>query len=82
MSDTDVNTAVLRQLVDEVLGDLARQPTATVEEAGRVLGVGRSAIYAAVKAGTIPCVAIGRRRVVPVPALARLLLEGGITPSS
>ena len=43
MSDADT-AAVLRQLVDDVLGDLAHRPTATVEEAGRALGIGRSCI--------------------------------------
>ena len=54
----------------------ARRETLTVEEAGRVLGLGRAAAYAAVRRGEIPCLRFGRRVVVPRQALDRLLLEG------
>jgi excisionase family DNA binding protein len=48
----------------------------TVEEAGRLLGIGRSASYLAVKRGDIPVIRLGRRIVVPIKALDRLLEEG------
>jgi len=45
-----------------------------VEEAGRLLGIGRGCAYAAVKSGDIPSVRVGVRRVVvPVAALERML---------
>ena len=49
--------------------------TITVEEAGRFLGVGRAAAYESVRNGEIPSLALGRRRLVPVPALLRMLGE-------
>ena len=45
----------------------------SVEEAGRRLGIGRSLAYRAVREGEIPSVRIGRRLVVPVAALERML---------
>ena len=45
----------------------------TVSEAAEVLGVGRTTAYEAVRAGQIPHVRIGRRVLVPVPALRKLL---------
>ena len=47
--------------------------TMTVEEAGSILGVGRSAAYAAAQHGEIPTIRIGRRLLVPVDQLERLL---------
>lgn len=49
------------------------QPVLSVEEAGRLLGLGRSAAYQAVAKGEIPSLRLGRRRVVPTAALRRLL---------
>jgi excisionase family DNA binding protein len=56
--------------------DLAPPPsrlTYTVEEAADLIGVGRSAAYAAVRAGEIPSVRVGRRLLVPKCALERML---------
>jgi excisionase family DNA binding protein len=48
-----------------------------VEEAGRLLGIGRGSAYAAVKTGDIPSIRVGLRRVVvPVAALERILHMG------
>lgn len=47
--------------------------TITVSEAGRLLGIGRSAAYDAVRRGEIPGLRIGRRLLVPVPRLLALL---------
>lgn len=41
--------------------------------AGRMLGLGRSAIYEAIERGEIPVLRFGRRIVVSKKALARLL---------
>ncbi|MDP9476254.1 MAG: helix-turn-helix domain-containing protein [Actinomycetota bacterium] len=49
------------------------QPVMSVEEAGRELGLGRSASYEAVRRGEIPSLRLGKRRVVPTAALRRLL---------
>lgn len=49
--------------------------TVSVAEAGRRLGVSRMTAYRAVHAGDIPAIRIGRRLVVPIAALDRLLQE-------
>lgn len=45
----------------------------TIEEAARLLGIGRSSAYAAARRGEIPTVRLGRRLVVPKVAFKRLL---------
>jgi excisionase family DNA binding protein len=55
------------------------QPTRqaySVEEAAKLLGVGRTTAYLAVARGELPCIRIGRRVVVPRAALERLLAGG------
>lgn len=47
--------------------------TLRIEEAAKVLGIGRSAAYAAARKGEIPTIRIGGLRLVPKPALERLL---------
>jgi excisionase family DNA binding protein len=50
--------------------------TFTVEEAAKILGIGRGAAYEAVRTGTIPAIRLSPRRiVVPRGALARMLGE-------
>jgi excisionase family DNA binding protein len=44
----------------------------SVEEAGEALGLKRGSAYLAVKNNQIPSVRLGRRRLVPTAALARL----------
>ena len=52
----------------------AQQPlTMTVEEAAAALGIGRTSAYQAIARGELPCLRIGRRVVVPRPAIERLL---------
>ncbi len=47
--------------------------TMTIVEAGKRLGIGRSGAYEAAHRGEIPTIKIGRRLLVPVVALNRLL---------
>jgi excisionase family DNA binding protein len=47
--------------------------TLSVAEAGKVLGIGRSAAYEAARSGQMPTIKIGRRILVPLVALERLL---------
>ena len=54
----------------------AERQTLTVEEAARVLGIGRNSAYEAVRRGDLPVIRIGRRYVVPRAALERLLGDG------
>lgn len=47
----------------------------SVVEAGRILGLGRSAAYEAVRRGDIPAIRIGKRIVVSRARLASMLGE-------
>ena len=49
--------------------------TLTVEEAARQLGLSRGAAYQAVQRGEIPSLKFGKRIVIPVSALNRMLSE-------
>ena len=51
------------------LDDIVDRVTLTVEETASLLGMGRSAAYEAARRGQIPTRRLGRRLVVPVPAL-------------
>lgn len=53
--------------------ELQGRLTVTVPVAGRALGIGRDAAYAAVERGELPSLRLGRRIVVPVPRLLDLL---------
>ena len=48
-------------------------PTITVEEAGELLGLSRSAAYRAADKGDLPTIRFGRRLFVPTPRLLTLL---------
>jgi excisionase family DNA binding protein len=63
-------TSAARDITTE---HLAGRATISVEEAGRLLGIGRSAAYEAIRRGEIPHLRIGRRYLVPVPRLLALL---------
>ena len=52
----------------------------TVEEAGALLGLGRSGAYDAVRRGDLPTIRIGRRILVPKEALERML--SGVSPAN
>ena len=47
----------------------------TIEEAGKLLGLGRSRTYEAARRGDIPTLRIGSRILVPKVALLKLLEE-------
>jgi excisionase family DNA binding protein len=47
--------------------------TVTVEQAAKMLGIGRSSAYEAAKSGQLPTIRIGRRLVVPRAGLEKLL---------
>ena len=59
------------------LDDLDGRVTLTVEETALLLGVGRSVAYEAARRGELPARRLGRRVVVPVPALLVWLGTGG-----
>ncbi|TAK30440.1 MAG: DNA-binding protein [Chloroflexota bacterium] len=45
----------------------------TIEEAAKLLGLGRNGAYEAVRRGDVPSIKIGRRLFVPKAALQRML---------
>jgi excisionase family DNA binding protein len=47
--------------------------TLTVEQAGQILGIGRSTAYELVRSGGLRCIRLRRRIVVPVAHLAETL---------
>jgi excisionase family DNA binding protein len=55
--------------------DWRDRSTIGVEEAAAVLGIGRATAYAAAGTGDLPVIRVGRRVLVPVAALRRLLGE-------
>jgi excisionase family DNA binding protein len=73
-ADADDLRAVLREIVDDAMGPLAGRTTATVDEIAELLGVARATAFEGVHAGTIPSLRIGRRILVPLPAIAAALL--------
>jgi hypothetical protein len=57
-----------------VLPRAEEQPTISLwPTAGKAVGLGRSATYDAAERGDIPTIRLGRRILVPTPALRRLL---------
>ncbi|MCJ2082771.1 helix-turn-helix domain-containing protein [Methylobacterium sp. J-090] len=53
--------------------DGTKRRTMSVEEAGRQLGLSRNSAYQAAGRGEIPTIKIGRRLLVPIVALERLI---------
>jgi len=62
------------------LDDIETRLTISVEEAASLLGLGRTATYEAARRGEIPSRKLGRRVIVPVPALLEWL--GVSTPAA
>ena len=55
------------------LDDLEDRITLSIEEVASLLGLGRTAAYEAARRGEIPNRRLGRRVIVPVPALLEWL---------
>jgi excisionase family DNA binding protein len=58
--------------MDEI-GPMEHRKTYTVTEMAKLLGIGRTSAYEAVRTGQIPTLKIGKRVLVPRAALERLL---------
>ncbi len=56
--------------------------TVSVKEAARLLGVCRAVVDAAIHAGEIPCVKLGRTHRIPKAAIYRLVEIGNTTANS
>jgi excisionase family DNA binding protein len=59
----------MQQATPFSLDQLAGKATITIEQAAQVLGLGRTAAYDAARRGELPTRRLGRRLLVPVPAL-------------
>lgn len=55
--------------------DWRSSTTISVEQAAPILGISRGSAYEAARSGELPTIRIGRRLLVPVAALRRLLGE-------
>lgn len=62
-----------RHSVSAGLEQIESRLTLSVEETAELLGLGRSAAYEAARRGEIPSRRLGRRVIVPVPALLEWL---------
>lgn len=61
----------------------ADQPTISVTDAAKLLGVSRGHAYEAARRGDLPTIRLGRRIVVPTAALRRLLgIDESLQPAS
>jgi hypothetical protein len=58
---------------DQIRRELMTRLTVPLAVAGRALGLGRQAGYAAVRRGDIPAFKVGKRFIVPTPPLRRML---------
>jgi excisionase family DNA binding protein len=59
----------MQQATTFSLDQLEGRVTITIEQAAQVLGLGRTAAYEAARRGELPTRRLGRRLLVPVPAL-------------
>jgi excisionase family DNA binding protein len=59
----------MQQATTFSLDQLEGRVTITIEQAAQVLGLGRTAAYDAARRGELPTRRLGRRLLVPVPAL-------------
>ena len=63
------------------VNEIMRQPTCSVEEAAKVLHIGRTQAYRAVRSGELRSIRIGKRVLVPTSAI-RQLLDGGTSSAA
>jgi excisionase family DNA binding protein len=68
--------AALQELADaitEALDRDMREPSPDrlygIAEAAKMMGIGRSALYSAIAAGTVRSVKVGRRRLIPAASI-------------
>jgi excisionase family DNA binding protein len=59
----------MNQATQPGIDGLAGRATITIEQTAQLLGLGRTAAYEAARRGQFPTRRLGRRLVVPVPAL-------------
>lgn len=79
MLSSTILTLVVTQIVDVKLPTIpfAQRPTCSIAEACSAAGFGRTKLYELIDGGAVKAVKIGRRRLVQVPSLLKLLGQGG-----
>lgn len=55
--------------------DWRKETTITVQQAAEVLGISLNSAYQAVRAGELPSIGLGHRKLIPVAALRTMLGE-------
>ena len=55
------------------LESLKGRTTCSIDEAAKILGIGRSTAYAAAHDGTLPVIRVSKRLLVPAARLAQML---------
>ena len=70
--DTKVR-AELRQRISGSTIPFVERPTCTIAEACSAVGFGKTKLYELLDGGAVESVTIGRRRLIRVPSLLRLL---------
>ena len=63
-----------------IVGDQMTAKTISVEEAAKILGIGRNSAYEAARNGQLPVIKIGKLLRIPVVALERMLEEARPNP--
>lgn len=63
----------MQQATPSPLDAVAGKATITIEQTARLLGLGRTTAYDAARRGELPTRRLGRRLLVPVPALLEWL---------
>lgn len=63
----------MNQRKPSLLAHVAGEATITIDQAAELLGLGRTAAYEAARRGDFPTRRLGRRVIVPVPALLEWL---------
>ncbi len=58
---------------ERLLGGFASKYTCSIEEAARLLGIGRSTAYAAARDGSLPTLRLSHRLLVPTAKLLAML---------
>lgn len=74
---TDTRRDLQRQPGSVPMSVRMRSQTLSVPEAAVALGISRNSAYEAIRRGEIPAIRLGRRLVVPRPALASMLSASG-----
>ncbi|MGH6870451.1 MAG: helix-turn-helix domain-containing protein [Rhizomicrobium sp.] len=70
--DTSASATPARQFVGSTVPFVER-PTCTIAEACSAVGFGKTKLYELIDGGAVDSIRIGRRRLIRVPSLLRLL---------